>query len=500
MTVLCPGCKRAIAIPPEKASVPKLRARCGGCGTVFVVEEATLAVAGVQPVRATPPSPFPAAPTAARTSASAPVSHAAAQARPNTPAPAASRPAAAGTPTATPHARPDGVSAGQPRPAGATRAATPSATATAGAAAGASIRRCGTHPQAKAESVCPACKKGYCHDCGKKVQNAFVCPNCDGLCVTLAEQEAREAKARSRARSMRDELPVILRYPLVDPVAYGMLSVFVWIFMLAASLAMFGGGFGVLFSQGVLLAYSFTAVNRVSTGNLTNYMPEIGNIEDLALPMRLGFAALLISAGPLFALSFFFENPFPLAGGSHAASAAGVVHAQVPSPPPGEAEPGTDDDEEEAIPGEAEASPSSGESPQPGGAGGLPDAGAAEAADSGSGLSPLLAGGLFALALLWYVFYAPIALTVAAISRSFLTTLNPLVGIDSISKMGSVYWQAMAIYAALTLAKWVLGLLLSAIPFAGTLLKAFVDSYAFLAIGCTLGLAVFKRSPELGFD
>ena len=31
----------------------------------------------------------------------------------------------------------------------------------------------------------------------------------------------------------------------------------------------------------------------------------------------------------------------------------------------------------------------------------------------------------------------------------------------------------------------------------GTFLGAFVDAYAFLAIGCTLGLAAFKRAPEL---
>ena len=37
-------------------------------------------------------------------------------------------------------------------------------------------------------------------------------------------------------------------------------------------------------------------------------------------------------------------------------------------------------------------------------------------------------------------------------------------------------------------------------PALGAVLKAFVDSYAFLAIGCTLGLAVFKKAPELGLD
>jgi hypothetical protein len=30
--------------------------------------------------------------------------------------------------------------------------------------------------------------------------------------------------------------------------------------------------------------------------------------------------------------------------------------------------------------------------------------------------------------------------------------------------------------------------------------RSFVDAYAYLAIGCTLGLAVFKKARELGWD
>ena len=33
-----------------------------------------------------------------------------------------------------------------------------------------------------------------------------------------------------------------------------------------------------------------------------------------------------------------------------------------------------------------------------------------------------------------------------------------------------------------------------------TVAWAFVDVYAYLAIGCALGLAVFKKAPELGLD
>jgi predicted Zn finger-like uncharacterized protein len=46
MTVLCPNCRRAIRIPPDKAALPNLKARCGACQTVFVVAEASIASQG----------------------------------------------------------------------------------------------------------------------------------------------------------------------------------------------------------------------------------------------------------------------------------------------------------------------------------------------------------------------------------------------------------------------------------------------------------------------
>jgi len=101
---------------------------------------------------------------------------------------------------------------------------------------------------------------------------------------------------------------------------------------------------------------------------------------------------------------------------------------------------------------------------------------------------------------LWLVAYTPVALTVAALSKSILSTLNPVIGVDTIKKMGGTYWQALGIYGALVLAQVVVGWVLRMIPFVGGLFASFVDAYAALAIGCTLGMAVFKKAVELGWD
>jgi hypothetical protein len=94
----------------------------------------------------------------------------------------------------------------------------------------------------------------------------------------------------------------------------------------------------------------------------------------------------------------------------------------------------------------------------------------------------------------------PMALIVAAISRGFFKTLNPLIGLEAIAKMGAAYWFAAGIYFVLTLAQVSLERLLGLIPIAGALLGAFVAAYAWLTAGCALGLAVFKKARELNLD
>jgi hypothetical protein len=106
----------------------------------------------------------------------------------------------------------------------------------------------------------------------------------------------------------------------------------------------------------------------------------------------------------------------------------------------------------------------------------------------------------YGVAILWKVFYSPVALVAGAVSREFFATLNPLAGIGAIIRMGGTYWSAMGLYTVIAVLEALLVGALSYIPMAGKFLGAFVQSYTYLAIGCLLGLAVFKKAPELGLD
>jgi hypothetical protein len=300
-----------------------------------------------------------------------------------------------------------------------------------------SWRRCVNHP-VRSHSVCPACGKGYCEACasGQTVQNAVICPSCDGLCLRSSQYEESLSRGEQQARSLMQELGTIVAYPLRDPMGLVMLAAFTWFFGLLSRMALFGAVIGIALSQGVLLSYCFFAVSRVASGNLHDFMPDLSDPTDLIRPLRLGLAVLIITSGPMLALTLLVP-------------AVALYRAEGPA--------------------------------------------SARAAVGGALV-------LFGLALLWKIVYTPVALTVAALSRGFFKTLNPVVGLDTIRRMGGIYWQALLIYSLLAGAQWLLGAALALIPVAGGIVRSFVDAYAYLAIGCTLGLAVFKKARELGWD
>jgi hypothetical protein len=328
----------------------------------------------------------------------------------------------------------------------------------------------------------------------------MICPSCDTLCLATAAKEAEEARARMRARPLTAELGTVFGYPLSDKVGFVLLAVIVGVFSVAASIAAFGAGFAILFSQGLLYAYAFNAINKVSAGDLKSVMPNVGDVSDLVEPLRGGVAAFLISTGPLVLLAF-LHPPAEVLGSAGLSAPAALTGAPSATPEPTlppqvqelVGEPAVADEEEGAGESDAEGETTAGVD------GGRTGASAEEADDSDAGVPGwvLLA---YVLAIVWKVLYSPVALVAAAISRGFLPTLNPVAGISAIRSMGATYWSAMGVYTGIAVVETVLVAVLGFIPLAGKFLGAFVQSYTYLAVGCLLGLAVFKKAPELGLD
>jgi hypothetical protein len=113
-------------------------------------------------------------------------------------------------------------------------------------------------------------------------------------------------------------------------------------------------------------------------------------------------------------------------------------------------------------------------------------------------------GGIF---FLWGVFYFPAACAVAGYTRSFTETINPLVGLDTIKRMGGTYVKLLLMGIALMLMSIFIGGVAAAVlspfdlPGFGNLpakaIGAIVGFYLWVVFSCVLGYAIYKKSDAL---
>lgn len=357
-------------------------------------------------------------------------------------------------------------------------------------------RQCIEHPQAKSESMCPTCAVGYCTECRKPI-----CPTCDSPCILASGYQKWLAQERLRARPMMDEVKTILAYPLQDPMAFIIFAIVTGFFAFAALFS----PRAIIFSWGILLWYSFHTLYQVASGNLTRFIPEFNDISDLTHPLRLSGMVLFVTWGPLLLLGVLFTANVGMGMDFSSILGGAPVEEEAATPPSasGEEDPtlvevqnllGDIGDEatanedvtgeiqpEQAVPSPTPGQPATAASTTP--------------AQAASGVSLLLLVALF-----WKVAYTPVALIVAALSKNVWSVLNPLIGIDTIRRMGSVYWHVMLIYTGLTVVELGIGKIFGLVPIAGVIGMAFVKAYIAIATGCALGLAVYKKAPELGWD
>jgi hypothetical protein len=299
---------------------------------------------------------------------------------------------------------------------------------------------------------------------------------------------------------MTAEIKTILSYPLQDPTAFIIFAIITGFFSFAALFS----PRAIIFSWGILLWYSFHTLYQVASGNLTRFIPEFNDLSDLTHPLRLSGAALMITWGPLLLLGVLFTANVGMGiGFSSLTGGTAVEKEQAVNAPSKEEEPtlaeiqsllgdtrGEEMDSEASV---ASRQPEKQTPPRTR----IP-ATKTEITVPGektSGVSLLLL-----LALLWKVAYTPVALIVAALSKNVLSVLNPLIGVDTIRRMGPVYWHVLLIYTGLTVTEAGMGKIFGLMPIVGDIGMAFVKAYVAIAVGCALGLAVFKKAPELGWD
>ena len=371
---------------------------------------------------------------------------------------------------------------------------------------------CQNHPDTEAEYVCRMCGAVFCKACPTFASGKVpVCPSCGDLCHeyrTVREKSARAA-LQSSGFGMEDFIRAIA-YPFNHKTAlvtgaliYGLLLV---------------AGFRGRILAGVILFGCIShVISQVAWGRLNrSFMPDFSAFspwDDLASPGLLGLGIMIVSWGPVIvlviALVFGFAGGNSVAsstlGASHVAESTGPTHEDLATLTDPNADPAKLEEAnkklQELRPGaqiahEAEHS----------------QAEASDAIGPLRDLLPYLAaklwiGVLFLVFVGWAIFYYPMALTVAGYTQSFGDVINPLVGLDTIRRMGTTYFKAFAMVIVVQVVSIVVGAVISfvtaplALPFMGNLVAYFINAtftfYFNLVVACILGLSLFKCADRL---
>lgn len=116
----------------------------------------------------------------------------------------------------------------------------------------------------------------------------------------------------------------------------------------------------------------------------------------------------------------------------------------------------------------------------------------------------LIAG---ALTLLWGLIYFPAACTVAGYTRSFAATLNLMVGLDTIKRLGGSYFLILVMCLMLALASGLVNMIVAGafaafdMPSVGNLpaklLGSLAGFYVWAVFSCILGFALYRSSDKL---
>jgi hypothetical protein len=370
---------------------------------------------------------------------------------------------------------------------------------------------CYHHPQSPSEHICRACGATFCRECPKFVGGSKIplCPLCGDLCQPyqkLQERSARQSYQRS-GFGLKDFV-YALGYPLKNVFSLIVMAMFYGFLLLA-------GFRGQIIAYMILFGCISLVINRVAAGKMDrNFMPDFSSFswwDDVFVPGLLGLGITIVTMGPtiLLLLAFWFGVLGPVSASFDSARMQQEQEQQQQQLTREDFEElmnGTDAKKsEEAARKVEELHPARQMS--------------REIEESKDRSSPLLGSLgpffyasvtiilLLLLALAWAVFYYPMALAVAGYTEDFWATVNPLVGLDTIRRMGLVYVKAFLMYLCIEVVGIGMGMIIYIVtapfnmPFFGNLPARFLDGmvtfYINLVLACILGLALYKCADKL---
>lgn len=373
---------------------------------------------------------------------------------------------------------------------------------------------CHNHNGVSPDYVCRMCGELFCRECARVVQRITLCPLCGDLCKPYEQVKAQAVIVQFQTSGFGvDDFARAIRYPFQHKVAL-LCGALAYAFLLL-------GGFRTgLIAYVIMFGCMSHVISQVAWGRLNrSFMPDFSEFsmwDDLIQPLFLGLGITIVSWGPTIVLivAILFGV---------LTSAARVSPLGNPELAPAEQSgPSTEDlsalTDPNADPNKvAEANKKLNEI-RPGGQISRDAERTKHKDDPGAGLQMLLpylgAGlalaGLLLIFIAWGIFYYPMALAVAGYTQSFGSVINPLVGLDTIKRMGATYFKAFGMVLVIQAVTLVISVAVAfvtsplALPFVGNLPARFIDGtitfYANLVIACVLGLSLYKCADRLAIN
>lgn len=426
--------------------------------------------------------------------------------------------------------------------------------------------RCTIHEDRQSFYLCDGCTNGFCKGCPTSYGSSVkICPLCGAMCKGAGEARAINKLLQQESAVINEgfglsDLARALRHPFNFKVSLFFGAFLFMLLTVSRGAAGMGGVFmavGGIFAGMSANALTFGVLSHtIDTfiqGKLDeNFMPDFDDFdlwEDIVHPFFLSIAAYLSAFGPFLltlAIGFYFVSSAvssqmdafkrdveripgtPVYNGRQLVDQSGDVkdvlkgidqrqrdriematNSEVNADLKTSAASLVDDEsrqQDELLSAATEGQKQSLESVL----GKTPETEGKEDAEMFQAIlglaAPLVVVGF--ITLLWGLFYFPAACAVAGYTRTFTSTINPLVGLDTIKRLGLDYVRLLALTSILMVASILVGGFLSmifaplALPGLGNIPAASISAlftfYLVAVFSCLLGYLLYKRGEKLG--
>ena len=373
---------------------------------------------------------------------------------------------------------------------------------------------CYNHPDRPPVYQCRMCSLALCGACPKFVSTSKIplCPACGDLCKSYHEIRDKAVSTEFQSSGFGvEDFSRAIRYPFQHKAALLCGAIMYGLLLLA-------GFRGSVIAYVIMFGCMSHVISQVAWGRLNrSFMPDFSSfnfVDDLVVPAFLGIGITIVTWGPVIVLILALLFGVFSGSGSSLPGDPGKASAKQSTGP-------SEDDltvlmDPNADPKKAEEASKKLDQLRPGAQiSQEAERSKNEQSDPAAGLRtllPYLGAGiavllLFLLALAWAIFYYPMALAVAGYTQSFASVINPLVGLDTIRRMGSTYFKAFGMVLAIQVVAGIVTVIVAtvtsplALPFFGNLPAKFIDGtltfYFNLVIACLLGLSLYKCADRL---